>query len=540
MMKKFFAVAGALILLSVWGCGDGKSAIEKKLEAEAIQKAEEAKKAEEEKAKKAEEEKKKKYIDEDAKPLPPVLESATKKDWGKVKELLASGTAVDTKDERGRTILMLAAVQNNEELFDFLVAKGADTNARSLEGETPLLMAAKAGNRKMVDYLIEKGADPNAKDNFGRTTLMYASASGNVDLVKLFLGKGAELNALDKYTHNALVFAVRENRTEAAKFLLGKGAQVNIVKPLTEEEKKALEEAKKKAEKERKIKEAVYDQTEEKRDKTVLFWAVEHGNLELVKLLVAKGAPVLVKDVKKRVETIIYETGKGDIEKTQEVVEETIRTAYERGQKNLLMYAAEGGHLEVLKFLVSKGAKIEETDGETVRHPLFYVVAQLKGTPEKEKRLAEVTKYLIEEGKKLYKHKRRLSKQEIMQERAKQKNKAWWDKNIQKLQWKEEDRKKIDIEEYDYEGWTLLALAVMNDHFDVFKVLIDAGAQVNRKERKFGKTALMYSRAIKNAEMEKILLEKGAKEGIVFDVDEDARQERIKKEIEEDIKKGKL
>jgi len=469
-----------------------------------------------------------------------VLESATKKDWGKVKELLASGTAVDTKDERGRTILMLAAVQNNEELFDFLVAKGADTNARSLEGETPLLMAAKAGNRKMVDYLIEKGADPNAKDNFGRTTLMYASASGNVDLVKLFLGKGAELNALDKYTHNALVFAVRENRTEAAKFLLGKGAQVNIVKPLTEEEKKALEEAKKKAEKERKIKEAVYDQTEEKRDKTVLFWAVEHGNLELVKLLVAKGAPVLVKDVKKRVETIIYETGKGDIEKTQEVVEETIRTAYERGQKNLLMYAAEGGHLEVLKFLVSKGAKIEETDGETVRHPLFYVVAQLKGTPEKEKRLAEVTKYLIEEGKKLYKHKRRLSKQEIMQERAKQKNKAWWDKNIQKLQWKEEDRKKIDIEEYDYEGWTLLALAVMNDHFDVFKVLIDAGAQVNRKERKFGKTALMYSRAIKNAEMEKILLEKGAKEGIVFDVDEDARQERIKKEIEEDIKKGKL
>lgn len=540
MMKKFFAIAGAVVLLSAWGCGDGKSAIEKKLEAEAVQKAEEAKKAEEEKAKKAEEEKKKKYIDEDAKPLPPVLASATKKDWSAVKELLASGTAVDTKDERGRTILMLAAVQNNEELFDFLIAKGANPNARSLEGETPLLMAAKAGSKKMVDYLIEKGADPAATDNFGRTTLMYAAASGNVDLVKFFLDKGAELNALDKYNHNALVFAVRENKTEAAKFLLGKGATVNIVKPMTEEEKKALEEAKKKAEKEKKIKEAVYNQTEEKREKTVLFWAVEHGNLELTKLLVAKGAPVLVKDVKKRVETIIYETGKGDIEKTQEVVEETIRTAYERGQKNLLMYAAEGGHLEVLKFLVSKGAKIEETDGETVRHPLFYVVAQLKGTPEKEKKLGEVTKYLIEEGKKLYKHKRRLSKQEIMQERAKQKNKSWWDKNIQKLQWKEEDRKKIDIEEYDYEGWTLLALAVMNDHFDVFKALIDAGAQVNRKERKFGKTALMYSRAIKNAEMEKILLEKGAKEGIVFDVDEDARQERIKKEIEEDIKKGKL
>lgn len=537
-MKKLFVIVLVACLPLVWGCGDGKSEIQKKIEAEAVKQAEMQKAEAEKKAAAAEEAKKKKYIDEDAKPLPPILEAAAKKDWGKAKELLSTGTAVDTKDERGRTILMLAAFQNNQEIFDMLIAKGADPNAKSLEGETPLLMAAKAGNKQMVDYLVEKGADPLAKDNFGRTTLMYAAASGNVELVKFFLAKGAEINALDKYNQNALVFAVRENRTDAAKFLLGKGAQVNIVKPMTEEEKKALEEAKKKAEKERKIKEAVYNQTEEKRDKTVLFWAVEHGNLELVKLLVAKGAPVLVKDVKKRVETIIYETGKGDIEKTEEVVEETIRTAYERGQKNLLMYAAEGGHLEVLKFLVSKGAKIEETDGETVRNPLHFVVAQPKGTPEKEEKLAAVTKYLIEEGKKMYDHKRRLSKQEIMQERAKQKNKAWWDKNIQKLQWKIEPRKKIDIEEYDYEGWTFLALAVMNDHFPAFKVLIDAGAQVNRKERKFGKTALMYSRAVKNAEMEKILLEKGAKEGVVFDVDEDARQERIKKEIEEDIKKG--
>ncbi|HOW50720.1 MAG TPA: ankyrin repeat domain-containing protein [bacterium] len=539
-MKKFFVIVLVACLPLVWGCGDGKSEIQKKIEAEAVKQAEMKKAEEAKKAATAEDAKKKKYMDEDAKPLPPILEAATKKDWGKAKELLSTGTGVDTKDERGRTILMLAAAQNNQEIFDMLIAKNADPNAKSLEGETPLLMAAKAGNKAMVDFLVEKGADPMAKDNFGRTTLMYAAASGNVELVKFFLAKGVEVNALDKYNQNALVFAVRENKTDAAKFLLGKGAQVNIVKPMTEEEKKAFEEAKKKAEKERKIKEAVLNQTEEKREKTVLFWAVQHGNLELVKLLVAKGAPVLVKDVKKRVETIIYETGKGDIEKTEEVIDETIRTAYERGQKNLLMYAAEGGYLEIMKFLVSKGALLEDTDGETVRNPFFYVVAQPKGDAEKEQRLAEVAQYLLKEGVKTYKHKRRLSKQEIMQERAKQKNKTWWDKNLQKVQWKITDRKKIDVEEYDYEGWSILTLAVMNDHFPVFKVLIDNGVQVNRKERKFGKTALMYARAVKNAEMEKILLEKGAKEGVVFDVDEEARQERIKKELEEDIKAGKL
>ncbi len=512
-------------------CSDGKEEIQKRMEAEKAKLEQEQKAREEAKKKEAEAAKKAQFADDET-PPPPMIAAADKADWGKVKELLAT-TPVETKDARGRTVLYLSASKNNKEVFDMALAKGADIKAKRDDGDSVLLAAARSGNVEMINILIEKGLDPLEKDNFGRTTLMYAAQSGDMGLVKFFLDKKVELNAIDKYNNNALVFAVKADKTEVAKFLLGKGAEVNVKRPLTEEEKKKIEEAKKAALSKAKFKEQVANATEEKREKTVLFYAVENGNLELVKLLVAKGAPVMVTDVLKRKEILMLPNGK---EKEREVIEKTVRTAYEKSQKNLLMYAAEGGHLEVMKFLVSKGAKIEETDGDKVRNPLFYLVSQPQGTPEKEKKWAETAEYLVKEGQKEYDHKRRLSKQELLNEKNKAKNKSWFERNENDLQWKIEKRKKIDIEEYDYEGWTVLALATMNNHFGVFKVLMDNGVLVDRKDRKEGKTALMYARAIKNAEMEKMLLEKGAREGVSFDVDEEIRQKKIK-ELEA---KGKL
>ena len=45
------------------------------------------------------------------------------------------------------------------------------------------------------------------------------------------------------------------------------------------------------------------------RQKTELFYAIEKGDLELVKLLVAKGSPLLVTDVEQSRENIIYVYG---------------------------------------------------------------------------------------------------------------------------------------------------------------------------------------------------------------------------------------
>jgi ankyrin repeat protein len=179
-----------------------------------------------------------------------------------------------------------------------------------------------------------------------------------------------------------------------------------------------------------------------------------------------------------------------------------------------------------MKFLISKGARLEETDGENVRGPLFYAVGQNldKKDPSKEKRLAETVAYIIEEGKKTWKKKVRLSKKELDKMRKENQSKPWWEQNPFDVEWKEVIAPKVDIEEYDYEGWTALTLAAKYGQFESVKVLIEKGAIINHKERKMGNTALMYSRIGKFTEMEKFLLANCAKEGINFDHEELAKQ----------------
>ena len=49
---------------------------------------------------------------------------------------------VNARDENGRTALMLAAVNGNEDCVKILIAAGADVNAKDNTGKTALVMAA--------------------------------------------------------------------------------------------------------------------------------------------------------------------------------------------------------------------------------------------------------------------------------------------------------------------------------------------------------------------------------------------------------------
>jgi ankyrin repeat protein len=55
-----------------------------------------------------------------------------------------------------------------------LVEKGADVNATAEDGSTPLMLAALNEKQDVVDYLLAKGSQPGAKDEKGQTALDYA------------------------------------------------------------------------------------------------------------------------------------------------------------------------------------------------------------------------------------------------------------------------------------------------------------------------------------------------------------------------------
>ncbi len=104
---------------------------------------------------------------------------------------------MDTRDQRGTTLLMHAAAIGSPEAVKFLLDKGADVNAKNELEATPLILAA--GNPEKARMLVEKGADVNAHSKLGRTPLIIAAGcDGCTSTVKLLLDKGADPNAKDK------------------------------------------------------------------------------------------------------------------------------------------------------------------------------------------------------------------------------------------------------------------------------------------------------------------------------------------------------
>ena len=73
-----------------------------------------------------------------------------------------------------RTPLDRAIRNEHTEIAELLIAKGTDVNAKSNRGYTPLHEACKNEKTEILELLIAKGADVNAKDDDGDTPLDYA------------------------------------------------------------------------------------------------------------------------------------------------------------------------------------------------------------------------------------------------------------------------------------------------------------------------------------------------------------------------------
>ena len=71
-----------------------------------------------------------------------------------VKQHLAAGTDVNSKDKDGWTPLHEAASEGHNKIIELLVAKGADVNAKGADGETPVDAAA---SPETTDFLRKLG-----------------------------------------------------------------------------------------------------------------------------------------------------------------------------------------------------------------------------------------------------------------------------------------------------------------------------------------------------------------------------------------------
>ncbi|WP_217165599.1 ankyrin repeat domain-containing protein [Streptomyces sp. AC512_CC834] len=123
-------------------------------------------------------------------PDPEVVELATKifdlARQGRTEELEAyvdAGVPADLTNDRGDSLVMLAAYHGHAGAVRALLARGADADRVNDRGQTPLAGAAFKGETEVTRALLEAGADPAAgTPSAVDTARMFA----RTDLLELF------------------------------------------------------------------------------------------------------------------------------------------------------------------------------------------------------------------------------------------------------------------------------------------------------------------------------------------------------------------
>ncbi|PZH10467.1 hypothetical protein C1I97_14015 [Streptomyces sp. NTH33] len=123
-------------------------------------------------------------------PDPEVVELATKifdlARQGRTGTLVAyvdAGVPANLTNDRGDSLVMLAAYHGHADTVRALLARGADADRANDRGQTPLAGAVFKGEQEVVRVLLEGGADPSAGTPSAVDT---ARMFGKAELLELF------------------------------------------------------------------------------------------------------------------------------------------------------------------------------------------------------------------------------------------------------------------------------------------------------------------------------------------------------------------
>ncbi|WQF78663.1 Putative ankyrin repeat-containing domain superfamily [Colletotrichum destructivum] len=90
-----------------------------------------------------------------------MYDGARKGDIALFQQALPAGLPANMTNEKGDTLLMLAAYHGHAELVKLLIQHGADPNRLNDRGQSPLAGAVFKKEDAVIEVLLEGGADPD-------------------------------------------------------------------------------------------------------------------------------------------------------------------------------------------------------------------------------------------------------------------------------------------------------------------------------------------------------------------------------------------
>jgi ankyrin repeat protein len=317
----------------------------------------------------------------------PLMEASRRGNLATVRVLLSKNANPNARESNGgQNALMWAVSQRQSAVVEELITHGADVQAGSKSGFTPLMFAAQQGDADSARILLRAGAKPNdAQPKTGLTPLMIASAMANTKAVDVLLDNGADPNLADANGYTSLHRVVRDSDyginlaakdeiLTIVKSLLKHGANPNA--RLVQDKDKAAEEIKNGNVAIEGKRTAVTVDEIILQGATPLFLAAEVNNLDVIKTLVSAGADPLIPSDRGTTPLMMAAGAGTDVQREREPEEratavETAKFLVEHGADvnaagqygwTALHAAAYQGLNDVIAYLVSKGAKIDQKD----------------------------------------------------------------------------------------------------------------------------------------------------------------------------------
>jgi serine/threonine-protein phosphatase 6 regulatory ankyrin repeat subunit B len=401
---------------------------------------------------------------------PLIYQALYNEDKKLAKELIKTGANIQAVSEDGEQAIHEASWRGWDDFIQLLVDNGADVDVLVSDGfykgYTPLHFASEYGRIDTVQLLLDLGANIQIKNNDQQNLLHHVGITGQYEVAKLLLSKSLPINAMDDYDATPLFYAViYENSRVENLYRDNRGRLI------------------------------INDKAEEETPhKSMLHIVAEMGDKKLAKTLMDKGMDINIPDeegltplhyavIYNQIDVAeVFIKGKSNLDFGDDegktplhhaslygrmyLAEMLIEEGADINHKNLyektpLHYVGLYGNTNLTKLLLEKGADINSVDRYGATPLLYAKIYRAEGISEK---LIQIGANMFVQGVNLF---------------------------------------------YDGIGLSPLHLSIRYDNFEIAKMLIEKGANIEGKTQT-GETPLHYAIRFDKQKMAFLLLKNGA------------------------------